>query len=152
MNTGLASTAVLNAVFKGAGQDPTGATALSSPYALASAYSAYAMDSFGNPIASVPLNVSALPTFLASLNNISSVGLDHIKYHREPVIRSLAGSSQTRTWNLLIDVVAQTGRYPSSASSLADFMVDGEKRFWLSVSIDLYTGKVIDRLLEPAWE
>ena len=152
MNMNLSSTAVLNAVFKGTGQDSSGSTALSSPDALATAYNGYAMDSSGNPTGSVPLNVSALPTFLMSLNNNTGVGLDHIKYHREAVVRSLAGSAQTRTWNLLIDVVAQTGRYPSSASTLNDFMVDGEKRYWLSVSIDRYTGKVIDRQIEPAWE
>jgi hypothetical protein len=31
---------------------------------------------------------------------------------------------QTRTWNLMIDVIAQTGRYKPSASTLAGFLVE----------------------------
>jgi hypothetical protein len=37
--------------------------------------------------------------------------------------------TQTRTWGLLIDVVAQTGHYRPNAQGLADFVVEGEKRY-----------------------
>jgi len=54
----------------------------------------------------------------------------------------------TRVSNLMIDVIAQTGRFPSSASSLANFNVEGERRYWVHVEIDRYTGKVLDEQVE----
>ncbi len=71
---------------------------------------------------------------------------------RESAIRALAASGQTRVWNLMIDVVAQTGRYPSNATALPQFSVDGESRYWVHVAIDRYTGEVIDKQIEPVSE
>ena len=71
---------------------------------------------------------------------------------RELISRSLAEVTQTRTWNLLIDLIAQSGRYPPNATSLAQFVVEGEKRYWLHVAIDRFTGEVIDRQLEAVYE
>jgi hypothetical protein len=71
---------------------------------------------------------------------------------REASIRVLAPVSDLRTWNLLIDVVAQTGRFPVGLSSASDFDVRGEKRYWLQIAIDRFTGKVIARNLENANE
>jgi hypothetical protein len=73
---------------------------------------------------------------------------------REAVVRALAEPSDTRTWNLLIDLVAQAGRYPPTAISagttaaLSQFDVQGERHYWLHLAIDRYTGKVIDEQLE----
>ena len=55
---------------------------------------------------------------------------------------------QTRTWNLLIDLIAQSGRYPSNANSLAGFVVEGEVHYWVHVAIDRFTGQVIDKQIE----
>jgi Tfp pilus assembly protein PilX len=74
------------------------------------------------------------------------------KSRREAAIRALADTANTRTWNLLIDVIAQTGRYPSSATGLNQFIVEGERRYWLHIAIDRYTGQVIDRSLEAVNE
>lgn len=71
---------------------------------------------------------------------------------RELIGRSLAEVAQARTWNLMIDLIAQSGRYPSSATSLAQFVVEGEKRYWLHVAIDRFTGEVIDQQLEAVYE
>jgi hypothetical protein len=79
-------------------------------------------------------------------------GVSKIKTEREAVVRALADCSNTRTWNLLIDLVAQVGRYPSSANSLNQFLVEGERHYWLYVAIDRYTGKVIDKQLEVVRE
>ena len=68
------------------------------------------------------------------------------------VVRALSDVGQTRTWNLMIDVIAQTGRYPQSASGLDQFLVEGEKRYWVHVAIDRITGQVIDQLWEPVSE
>jgi len=76
----------------------------------------------------------------------------YIQRLRQSAIRPLAACGQTRVWNLMIDLVAQTGRFPQSATSLQNFMVEGEKRYWLHVAIDRLTGQVIDRQLEVVTE
>lgn len=71
---------------------------------------------------------------------------------KETIARALADLTQTRTWGLFIDLVAQTGRYPTTASSLSDFVVQGEKRYWLHIAIDRFTGEVVDQQLEAVQE
>ncbi|MGC3992177.1 MAG: hypothetical protein QM796_21285 [Chthoniobacteraceae bacterium] len=75
---------------------------------------------------------------------------------RNATVRALAATGQTRVWNLMIDIVAQTGYYPPVASSasnpLAAFMVQGEQRYWVHVAIDRYTGQVIDKQIEVVKE
>jgi hypothetical protein len=44
--------------------------------------------------------------------------------------------------------VAQTGRYPQSATTLANFTVEGEQRYWIHLAIDRVTGQVIDKQIE----
>jgi len=51
------------------------------------------------------------------------------------VVRALAEMGQTRTWNLLIDVIAQTGHYGPNAQGLTDFIPEGEKRYWLHIAL-----------------
>ena len=49
---------------------------------------------------------------------------------KQSIARALAEMGQTRTWNLLIDVIAQTGRYAPDATDVAQankFIVEGEK-------------------------
>ncbi|HLW34469.1 MAG TPA: hypothetical protein VKS98_02315 [Chthoniobacterales bacterium] len=71
---------------------------------------------------------------------------------RKTSVRALAELCQTRTWNLMVDVVAQSGRYPPNANTLADFVVQGEKRYWLHFAIDRFTGQMIDQQLEEVFE
>ena len=84
------------------------------------------------------------PTGNFSTNNISR--------YRESATRALAAVGNARVWNLMIDLVAQTGRYPQSANNatnpLAAFVVEGEQRYWVHVAIDRYTGQVIDKQVE----
>jgi hypothetical protein len=75
-----------------------------------------------------------------------------VSRHRESVMRALSDTGQAGTWNLLIDLVAQVGRYPTSAVNAQDFVVEGEKRYWLHVAIDRQTAQVIDQQLEPVTE
>ncbi len=72
--------------------------------------------------------------------------------YREATVRALSNAGTTRVWNLMIDVIAQTGRFPSSAGSLANFNVEGERRYWVHVAIDRYTGKVLDQQIEEVKE
>jgi hypothetical protein len=74
------------------------------------------------------------------------------KTRREAVARSTASMGQTRTWNLMIDIIAQSGRYPPTAAALPDFVVEGEKRYWLHIAIDRFAGEVIDQQLEAVYE
>ena len=63
--------------------------------------------------------------------------------------------SQTRVWNVLIDVVAQSGHYKPNAQSLQnDFIAEGEQHYWVHVAIDRFTGEVLDKQIEVVneWE
>ncbi len=75
------------------------------------------------------------------------------KAYLEAPVRALADVANTRTWNLMIDVIAQTGNFLSGATDLnKGFNVQGERRYWLHVAIDRVTGKVVDEQLEPVYE
>lgn len=110
------------------------------------------------PLMSAP----AEDVYTAFMNSTSfSTGSEHngtqqtvayIQRFRESPIRALAAAGTTRVWNLMIDVIAQTGRFPSSASNLANFNVEGERRYWVHVAIDRYTGKVLDEQVEEVKE
>lgn len=71
---------------------------------------------------------------------------------KETVARALAEVGQTRTWGLLIDVIAQSGRYPPTATDLPQFVVEGEKRYWLHIAVDRFTRQIIDQQLEAVYE
>lgn len=72
-----------------------------------------------------------------------------IKRRHESVIRALADAGDTRTWNLLVDLVAQTGRYGNSGvTDLSKFIVEGETRYWLHIAIDRFTGEVVGKQIE----
>jgi hypothetical protein len=142
--------ALLSGVAQAAdGTSPDTATTASS---IAASYQSYAYAS-GSPTATLPINAAMLPSFMTSsaLTGAYPTASTPIKYYRESVVRALTAGTQTRTWNLLIDVVAQVGRFPAGTTptSLANFLVEGGKRYWLSVSIDRYTGKVLDEQWEP---
>jgi len=78
--------------------------------------------------------------------------VNNIQRLRGASIRALANTGTTRVWNLMIDLVAQTGRYPANASSLDKFIVEGEQRYWIHVAIDRLTGRVIDKQTEVVKE
>jgi hypothetical protein len=80
--------------------------------------------------------------------NETGLGPTVPKTQRESIARALGEADQTRTWNLLIDVIAQSGRYPPNASSLAGFLVEGEQHYWVHVAIDRFTGQVVDKQIE----
>jgi hypothetical protein len=69
---------------------------------------------------------------------------DTSKVAREAAVRTLAEIGTTRTWNFLIDLVAQTGRFTAAAKTGSDFMVQSEERVWIHVAIDRMTGEVLE--------
>ena len=88
--------------------------------------------------------------FSDDLTNILGAGstLSIIQRLREASVRALSDAGQAGTWNLLIDVVAQSGRYPTNATTLSDFLVEGQRHYWVHVAIDRQTGQVIDENTE----
>jgi Putative Ig domain len=76
-----------------------------------------------------------------------------VKARREVVARAISSVSQTRVWNLVIDVVAQSGHFKPNAGNLQnDFVVEGEQHYWVHVAIDRFTGRVIDKQIEVVTE
>ena len=83
-------------------------------------------------------------------------------------MRALSNGGQTRVWNLMFDIVAQTGRFGSQAtqlvvggnggqsngsqSSVDQFIVEGEQHYWVHVAIDRYTGQILDKQVEVVKE
>jgi type II secretory pathway pseudopilin PulG len=57
---------------------------------------------------------------------------------KQSIARALAEMGQTRTWNLFIDVIAQTGKYAPGTTDVTQankFTVEGEKRYWLHIAL-----------------
>jgi len=102
---------------------------------------------------SAPLvNRSEIATKIEPVVAYSATEDSAIKAQRETVARALSDVGDTRTWNLLIDIVVQSGRYPGSATKLAQFQVEGERHIWLHVAIDRFTGSVISQSMEPVYD
>jgi len=108
----------------------------------------YSGFSFGDP--NTPGN--QLENLLFDSANWSSQVISQvraIKQQRESVVRALADVGTTRTWNLLIDLVVQSGHLVPKAQTLDKFAVTGERHVWVSVAIDRMTGKVFQIRREP---
>jgi hypothetical protein len=67
---------------------------------------------------------------------------------KETAARALSDTTQTRTWGLLIDVIAQSGKFAPGETDLRKFIVEGEQHYWVHVAIDRFTGWVIDKQIE----
>jgi Tfp pilus assembly protein PilX len=99
-------------------------------------------------ISTPQVNRAGLATLIA---NETGLGPTVPKTQRESIARALGETAQTRTWNLLIDVIAQTGKYAPGTSSVTQankFTVDGEQRYWVHVAVDRFTGRVIEKQIE----
>jgi len=68
---------------------------------------------------------------------------------REAAVRALAEAGTTRTWNFLIDLVAQNGAFTPASQTAQDFQVRGQKRVWIYLSIDRMTGTILEMRKEP---
>ena len=88
---------------------------------------------------------------LARLAAAVGTVIGNTEEQQETVARALSDTTQTRTWGLLIDVIAQTGRYVPDATSIGQankFVVQGEQHYWVHVAIDRFTNQVIDKQIE----
>jgi len=113
---------------------------------------------FNTPLYTTPANNGTLFPYIDGsssyvglstlFTNNSNFTNSQIQRFREAPIRALSAAGQTRVWNLLIDVVAQTGKYPPSATGADNFAVEGETRYWVHLAIDRLTGQVLDEQIE----
>src|SRR5205823_14765913 len=97
------------------------------------------------------ITTAGLPTTSLPLPTTSQDN-QTVKARREVVSRALSSVSQTRVWNVMIDVVAQSGRYAPGETDPKKFIVEGEQHYWVHVAIDRFTGQVIDRQIEVVKE
>jgi hypothetical protein len=115
-------------------------------------------DGTGHGVVPALMNLTATQSMVSKAELVTRLAADSSvtvlgnKTAREAVMRAFSGTGQTRTWNLLIDLIAQSGRYPPNASTLAGFQVDGEQHYWVHVAIDRFTGQVVDKQIEPVNE
>jgi hypothetical protein len=75
---------------------------------------------------------------VARLAGVSGWQIGSSEEEKETITRASAEMGQTRTWNLFIDLIAQTGRYAPGATTITEankFTVEGEKRYWLHIAL-----------------
>ena len=124
-----------------------------SPSPFTATDASYALTTFVSLTSTSPVrNKADLATLIANTN---PVGFDATvpKTQRESIARAFGETVQTRTWNLLIDMITQTGHFKPNAASLGtDFVVEGEQHYWVHVAIDRFTGQVIDKQIEVVKE
>jgi hypothetical protein len=147
LNLNTQNVGALAAVIKGAFPLESSSSGITDPAARAAAASIVAVTS------SAPARGREDIARLAAFVTDPPFSVDEER--NETVARALSEVSQTRTWNLMIDVVAQSGRYPPNVTAAADlpkFVVRSEKRYWLHVAIDRFTGDVLEQQLEAVYE
>lgn len=147
VNLNTQNTDVLAALVKGAFATENASTGLSSDVAKAVA-SKIVSDSTKGTASHPAISRADITSLAAAAAGLIGPGEEE----QETVARVLAELTQTRTWSLLIDVTAQSGRCPPTASKAAQFEVHAERRYWLHIAIDRFTGEVIDQQLEEVFE
>lgn len=145
VNLNTANTEVLTAILQGALRHETGGGEMSSTEAAAIAAELVAQT--GN---TAFLNRAELVKSFATTNVSANWPAEKIR--REAAVRALASVAQTRTWNLMIDLIAQSGKFGPKAGTAEEFIVEGERRMWLHVAIDRITGEVLEMQVEPVYE
>jgi hypothetical protein len=143
----------LSAILRGAiKQDVTSASVANPTYMTQAAAASAATNIISDPVNGSATKPLASRAAIAQLTAAAGTGLGTTEEEQELVARALAEVAQTRTWGLMIDLIAQSGRYSPGTSSLSQFVVEAEKRYWLHIAIDRLTGKVIDQQLEAVFE
>jgi hypothetical protein len=141
-NLNRASATVLQSILAGTAKAPDGSSPVNAAGVAADVLS-FRDAQAGKAI----LNKDVLPGFISSAQ-FSAESSEVIKGRREAVVRGLADVCQTGTWNLLVDVIVQSGR----GASADRFVVEGESREWMVAAIDRLTGRVVARKSEPVTE
>ncbi|MEI6338539.1 MAG: hypothetical protein WCQ57_08160 [Verrucomicrobiota bacterium] len=159
VNPNTATVPVLQAIIAGSIESDTASTVLLASTEAAAAAQAITGDittngPLTNPAELVNRISPTVYTALSSIaaNNTATNKPIANKTYGESTLRALSSVTNTRTWNLMIDVIAQSGQFTPNAKTLDDFVVQGERRYWLHIAIDRFTGKVVDQQLESVYE
>lgn len=88
--------------------------------------------------------------FFTQINSLLGSADKPIEERRQALVRALADSSDTRTWNLMIDLVAQSGEMARGATDLKNFNSRAQVRRWIFLSIDRFTGEILHQSIESA--
>jgi hypothetical protein len=156
-----ASPPVLTALLMNNYLDPGSPTATYLTYTQATNIAAAIRNVLGPPddptfvvrnASDIPVLTDMVATNSAITGSTANTTTFEFKYSREVLARALADIVNARTWNLMIDVIAQSGRYTATSKSLNDFTVEGERRYWIHIAIDRYTGQVVASQVEPVSE
>jgi hypothetical protein len=151
VNLNTQAVAVVTAILTGTFQTEQNIGPAPSPSPVASPAAKTAATNIVNATTTQPALSRAEITRLSSV--VTNAPFTASEETREIIARALAEVTQTRTWGLLIDLITQTGRYPPGTSNLTQpFVVEGEKRYWLHIAIDRFTGEIIDQQLEAVYE
>ena len=151
VNLNTQNVGVIAAILTGAFQIEQNIGPVPSPSPVASPAARTAATNIVNATTTQPALSRAEITRLCSV--VTNTPFTASEETRETISRALAEVTQTRTWGLLIDLITQTGRYPPGTTNLTgQFVVEGEKRYWLHIAIDRFTGQVIDQQLEAVAE
>jgi hypothetical protein len=68
------------------------------------------------------------------------------------IARALADTASVRTWSLMVDVIAQSGRLTRGTTNLSQFISQAERRYWYHIVMDRFTGEIISLQKENAAE
>lgn len=90
--------------------------------------------------------------FSSTLTDVLTGANRAIPLRRQNVLRALVEPGTTRSWTFLIDLVVQDGQFLKPGANARDFVVRGEKRYWVHLSMDRFTGKVISERVEEVYE
>lgn len=146
VNLNTRQTPVLQAILSGAAKTPASSLTATDAQNLASRITTIT--------GAAPLDNKAALANTVTANeplNLGSAADGAIKTRREVVTRALGDVGQVRTWNLLVDGVAQSGQFVGGTAA-GDFLVQGEQRFWKSLAIDRPTATVISSQTETVNE
>lgn len=160
INPNTASIPALTAVIQGTLRDEASATSKISnadATAVATAIRTFVTSTNGGPLKSkaelVGKYISSGYTGVASTMREALPPADAATERcRLTAIRSLGDVTEVRTWSLMIDVIAQTGRFSPQTTNLGDFSVTGESRRWVFVALDRITGEIVDMSTEQVVE
>jgi hypothetical protein len=121
---------------------PSPTPAITHPEAMAAAQPIVNATSAAGGAAVNRGDIARLTNAVITANAISTSGANSSAEETdkcyEAVSRALSELGQVRTWNLFIDVIAQTGRYAPDATDItraSKFVVQGEKRYWLHIAL-----------------
>ena len=151
VNLNTQNIAVLTAILTGAFQTEQNTGPSPSPSPVASPAARIAATNIVNATRTEPALSRTEITRLSSL--VTNAPFAVSEETRETIARALSETTQTRTWGLLIDVITQVGRYSSGTTDITErFVVEAEKRYWLHIAIDRFSGQIIDQQLEAVYE